>query len=251
MAIKLKVSETKASLKVNTDGAVQFEAESGIPIYPEDYTGSYEVTPSETEQTLETNGLMMTDDVTIGAIDSGYVGSDVPRRDALNVDGLNVTAPAGYYEDSVSETVSAPLQEKSRTIGASGTYEDTPDSGYYGLSKVTNTVPSGSMSIAYDTGFYTSNNARKWRFRGTSNVNPKGWFNQGNNYGNYISYDALEATTITPTESQQTVGGANYMMEGAVTVNPIPYADGDSIGYGIIDGTIPRVGIAKVGSAQI
>lgn len=27
--------------------------------------------------------------------------------------------------------------------------------------------------------------------------------------------------------------------------------DGDNIGYGIIDGTIPRVGVAKVGSAQI
>ena len=68
MAIKLKVNETKASLKVNTDGAVRFTAESGIPIYPEDYTGTYEVTPSNTEQTLETNGLMMTDNVTVDAV---------------------------------------------------------------------------------------------------------------------------------------------------------------------------------------
>lgn len=29
-------------------------------------------------------------------------------------------------------------------------------------------------------------------------------------------------TTITPTESSQTIGGTNYMMEGAVTVNAIP-----------------------------
>jgi hypothetical protein len=252
--IRLKVQETSQRFRIITETPVNFNVESGIPLYPEEYTGSYEVTPSESEQTLETDGLMMTDDVTIGAIqtetksvnptesaqtvthtsgkymtevtvgaiDSEYVGSDVPRRSSLNVDGLNVSAPAGYYEDSVSATVSAPLQEKSRTVGASGTYEDTPDSGYYGLSKVTNTVPSGSMSIVYDTGFTTINNNRKWRFRGTANVNPKGWFNQGNNYGSYISYDALESTTVTPTESSQTVGGANTMMEGAVTVNPIP-----------------------------
>lgn len=36
-------------------------------------------------------------------------------------------------------------------------------------------------------------------------------------------YDAVAAnTTVTPSASAQTVGGANYMMEGAVTVAAVP-----------------------------
>ena len=44
-----------------------------------------------------------------------------------------------------------------------------------------------------------------------------------------------------------TAGGVKTAGTGSGGGDP----DGDNIGYGIIDGTIPRVGIAKVGSAQI
>lgn len=37
----------------------------------------------------------------------------------------------------------------------------------------------------------------------------------------------------------------------SVSVSGETYPDGDNIGYGITDGTIPKVGIAKIGSAQI
>lgn len=35
------------------------------------------------------------------------------------------------------------------------------------------------------------------------------------------------------------------------TVIFLHLADGDNLGYGITDGTVPKVGIAKVGSAKI
>lgn len=38
----------------------------------DDYTGEYEVTPSDEAQTLQTNGLRMLDNVTINPIPSNY-----------------------------------------------------------------------------------------------------------------------------------------------------------------------------------
>lgn len=38
----------------------------------DDYTGEYEVTPSDEAQTLQTNGLRMIDNVTINPIPSNY-----------------------------------------------------------------------------------------------------------------------------------------------------------------------------------
>ena len=126
MAIRLKVQEgASARLSVSSDN-VSFKAEQGIPIYPEPYTGDYEATPDETEQTLLTNGLMMQNDVTVHAIPSDYVGSAIDRKDDMSVSGPTVTASAGYYENAVSKTVqsgSAAVPslniEKSPTISVS------------------------------------------------------------------------------------------------------------------------------------
>ena len=72
------------------------------------YSGPYTVEPSESEQTLETNGYRMEDNVTVEAIPSDYVGSDVPRKSSsdLTANGATVTAPAGYYESNASKSVS-------------------------------------------------------------------------------------------------------------------------------------------------
>jgi hypothetical protein len=45
-----------------------------IPQYvlPPSYSGSYEVTPSDTEQVLETENLYMTDNITINPIPNNY-----------------------------------------------------------------------------------------------------------------------------------------------------------------------------------
>ena len=193
------------------------------PVYPPAYTGPTEVAPSEEVQTLETDGLMMESDVTVDAIPDDYVGSAIARQSELSVSGKTVTAPAGYYEEAVSETVVVALQEKSRTIGASGTYEDTPDEGCDGLSKMTTKVPAGSLSVNAETGYATVSGAYKWRFRPITNVGTAGWFQRGNHYGSYANYDAIPTgTTVTPSTSAQTIGGANTMLEGAVTVDAMP-----------------------------
>jgi len=80
----------------------------------------------------------------------------------------------------------------------------------------------GDFTTYIDTpSFVTENNQRKWKIRPGVSVVDAGYLGEGW-YGNYSTYNAVPAnTTITPTESAQTIGGANYMMEGAVTVNAI------------------------------
>lgn len=63
MAIKLRVLE---------EPIYRFKADQGVPIYPEDYTGAYEVTPTEETQTLPTEGLMMNQNVTVNPIPNNY-----------------------------------------------------------------------------------------------------------------------------------------------------------------------------------
>lgn len=103
-----------------------------------------------------------------------------------------------------------------------------------GVTDVTNyataTVPQGTMAISTDSEYYTENNNRKWRFRGTATIDSRDGDGQEGYIddftylnGNYASYNAVpKNTTITPTTSSQTIGGANYMMEGAVTVSAMP-----------------------------
>ena len=71
-------------------------------------------TPTENEQTDTITASAGYDaieqvNVTVEAIDSEYVGSDIPRNDDsdLTVSGATVTAPAGYYESAASATVAS------------------------------------------------------------------------------------------------------------------------------------------------
>lgn len=121
MAIKLKVQENKITLKTSSD-SFSFKTQEGIPILPEEYTGSYDVTPSETSQILETKDLMMTDDVTVGAIPSDYVGSEIDRRDSSNLtaSGATVNVPSGFYEENASKSIPSGTVVPANVITAVG-----------------------------------------------------------------------------------------------------------------------------------
>lgn len=66
-------------------------------------------TPTESEQTITPDsGNSGLSSVTVGAISSTYVGSDIAQNDStdLSVSGATVTVPAGYYAENVSKSVS-------------------------------------------------------------------------------------------------------------------------------------------------
>ena len=92
----------------------------------------------------------------------------------------------------------------------------------------TATVPSATFYLGHETEYATSNNQRKWKIRAYEDIDVgdgdnAGWLAEGANYGAWNTYSAIaKNTSVTPTESSQTIGGINYMMEGAVTVNAIP-----------------------------
>lgn len=68
------------------------------------------VTPTESVQSVTADpqytGLGT---VTVGAIDSEYVGSDVPRKSSsdLTASGATVSVPKGYYENNASKAVAS------------------------------------------------------------------------------------------------------------------------------------------------
>ena len=112
-----------------------------------------------------------------------------------------------------------------------------------GTTDVTNyataTVPEGQIACYTDNvGFYTSDGERWWHVRPVAAIDINddsgvpGYINDGTyQYGNYYYAHAVPSgTTVTPSTSSQTIGGSNYMMEGAVTVNAIP---SDYVGSGI------------------
>lgn len=115
-----------------------------------------------------------------------------------------------------------------------------------GVTDVTNyataTVASASFFVAPmdDPEFYTENGVRKWRYRSSVEIDPNegdnaGWIDEGVYHSEYNEMYAVPSnTSITPTESAQTIGGANTMMEGAVTVNAIP---SNYVGSGITQRT--------------
>ena len=102
-----------------------------------------------------------------------------------------------------------------------------------GQTDVTNyataTVPQGEIHVNQPFGtFKTVSNVRKWEVVSGAGIE------EADEYGHagYVADDTWETvtreynavpsgTTITPTTSSQTIGGANYMMEGAVTVNAV------------------------------
>lgn len=67
-------------------------------------------TPTESQQVITyDSGYTGLEQVTVGAISSAYVGSDITRRDSsdLTVSGATVTAPAGYYSEQATKAIAS------------------------------------------------------------------------------------------------------------------------------------------------
>lgn len=87
----------------------------------------------------------------------------------------------------------------------------------------TATVPTATADCGGSGAYSTESGVRKWKYTSSAYAEDAGWVDEGTFATKTSTYNAVPTgTTITPTESAQTVGGSNYHMEGAVTVNAIP-----------------------------
>lgn len=71
LSFTLESSEA-LSFELEDNGSVDFDLETPIAIGVNTYDGPYEVTPSNQMQTLNTDDLLMTQNVTINPIPSNY-----------------------------------------------------------------------------------------------------------------------------------------------------------------------------------
>lgn len=140
------------------------------------------VTPSESSQSITADtGYTGLGTVTVNAIDSTYVGSDVTRRSSsdLTASGATVSVPAGYYEEDASKSVA------------------------------TTTHPSPTASINSTTGLVTA-----------SHTQTAGYVTAGTTTGT-LQLTTQAAKTVTPSETAQTAVAAGRYTTGAVTVAAI------------------------------
>lgn len=195
MKLTAEFNPSVLSVTINT---AESNISVGVPVVKEYvdtpiYSGPYEVDPSEETQILDVRNKRGTRNITINPIPSDYVGSDVPVRTELGVDGLTVTADSGYYPDGAVASVSVVLQSKD--VEPSESVQTVScDSGFAGLSSVVvDAIPSNyvgsavttrnSVSVAGSTvtalsGYYPNDrsgtvNAAGWKTNQKATVNPK------------------------------------------------------------------------------
>ena len=155
------------------------------------------ITPTESSQTAVEQYKWTTGAVTVAAIPSDYVGSDIVERDStdLTASGATVTVPAGYYDEAASKSITTTTQATPVVTfdGSTGTIiaTSTQSEGYVAAGTKT-----GTKSLA-----------------------------------------VVNESTITPTESIQTVG-TNAYINGTLRVAAIP---SDYVGSDITTDPTPTV----------
>lgn len=114
----------RVTIKGTLTDTAQINGGLNVPevIYPPTYQGDYTVTPTEETQTLQTKELYLNDDITVNAIDSDYVGSEIDRRDStdLTASGATVSVPSGFYEENASKSIPSGTVVPANAITAVG-----------------------------------------------------------------------------------------------------------------------------------
>lgn len=140
----------------------------------------------------------------------------------------NITLMGASYSD-------VPAVDLPQTGGGTARFVDTSDANanqyallegataYANGEKITGVIPQ-LTEMDGDIGYYyfDEDGERKWGVEGHFNTNNGGVVYPGARFDTGVfTFNAIPANTvITPTSQAQTVGGANWMMEGAITINP-------------------------------
>ena len=152
------------------------------------YEGAYTVTPTESEQTLETDGLKMTDDLTVEAIPSDYVGSAIERRTEadLIVTGPTVHVPGGFYAENTGKDIGNATPSNPTSLSLNPT-----------------------LTVDYETGTIEATNSA------SASIAPV-------QYAGYITQDFRHNVNVSGNTATQllTIGEAEYTPSGSAQIIP-------------------------------
>lgn len=155
------------------------------------YTGSYNVTPTQSQQTLETNGKKMVRDVKVAPIPSQYI---IPEG-TLEVTQNGQQSVREY--ENVNVNVPAPTGEKTITVTQNGT--TTEDVANYATAKVVTNVPASAVDSG--TKNINSNGTHNVVGYASANVNVPNTYSQSDE-GKVVSNGALVSqSSATYTEN--------------------------------------------------
>ena len=164
------------------------------------------VEPSESQQSVTADsGYTGLGAVTVGAISSNYVGSNIPARSSsdLTASGSAVTVPSGYYAAAATKNISAGSAATPAT-----TISITPGVSINSSTGVVTATASGSQYVTptVNAGYISAGTSGRITVSGS----------------NTLSLTTQAAATITPTTSVQTAVASYRYTTGAVTVAAIP-----------------------------
>lgn len=241
------IREKKGGSNTYTPGEMA-EAISSIDCGSTPVINSLNVTPSESQQVFNASNIDGYKPVTVVGIPLDYVGSGIDQRSSsdLIVSGATVTAPAGYYENQASKSVSSmtlPTSAASSatsgytskaTIGrsTSAQYINIPPGynsagGYYKISAVANGSATGPSSLSGSSATVsTGTNTLTLTKTGVSTTPTvsAGYVSSATSSTATVTLTASittqGATTYHPSTSNQTISGSRYLT-GTQTINAV------------------------------
>lgn len=201
------------------------------------------VTPTESSQTAVASGKYTTGAVTVAAIPSDYVGSDITERSSsdLTASGATVTVPAGYYPSQATKSVTTmtlPTAVSSSSVGSnkltinrstSVQYINIPQgynstASYYTISAVANGLVTAPASISGTTATVSTGTNTLTLTKTVSvtpNVTTAGYISSGTAGNSSVSLTASVTTkaaaTYRASTSSQTIAAGTYLT-GAQTI---------------------------------
>ena len=188
------------------------------------------VTPTESQQSVTADsGYTGLGTVTVGAISSTYVGSGISQRSSSNltVSGATVTAPAGYYAEAASKSVT--------TMTLPTTVATSATSGYTRKIQVGRSTSTQYINIApgYNSagGYYEITATPNGSVTAPSSISGSSAIvTTGTN-----TLTLTKTVSVTPNVttagyiSSGTAGNSSVSLTASVTVDPTPTASGATV----------------------